>query len=162
MHDKKMKMVALLVFGLYVAGAQAQSAIPATGGSAVGSGGSVNYSVGQVVYKTYNASGGSVSEGVQQPYEISEITAIEESLIGFACSVFPNPSTDYIVLRIETDELESLSFQIFDVTGKLIENHIITATETHIDMKSFIAATYILKLNRAGLELKSFKIIKNK
>jgi hypothetical protein len=42
---------------------------PQAGGEATGSGGSVSYSVGQVVYTTNTGINGSVAQGVQQPYE---------------------------------------------------------------------------------------------
>ncbi len=52
----------------------AQEVIPASGGNATGSGGSVSYSAGQVFYLTHEGTTGSVNEGAQQPYEISAIT----------------------------------------------------------------------------------------
>lgn len=49
------------------------------GGTATGSGGSVTYTVGQVTYCTFTGTNGSVAHGVQQPYEISVVTEIENS-----------------------------------------------------------------------------------
>ena len=46
--------------------ANAQDAIPATGGDATGSGGSASYTVGQIGYTTNTGTNGSVAEGVQQ------------------------------------------------------------------------------------------------
>lgn len=50
MYKKKVKLCILLLSGLGLAGLQAQEAVPATGGNASGSGGTVSYSVGQIVY----------------------------------------------------------------------------------------------------------------
>ena len=47
---------------------QAQNIIPASGGNATGSGGTVSYTVGQIVYVTDTGNTGSVIQGVQQPY----------------------------------------------------------------------------------------------
>jgi hypothetical protein len=79
MKYKKLILSALLLSGLGLTGLQAQEVIPAVGGNASGSGGSVSYSVGQVAYQTHTGTNGSVVEGVQQPYEISVLTAIEEA-----------------------------------------------------------------------------------
>jgi hypothetical protein len=49
--------------------AQSQEAIPVSAGAAAGAGGSISYTVGQVFYTTYTASTGSVSQGVQHPFE---------------------------------------------------------------------------------------------
>jgi len=54
---------------------QGQSTIPSTGGNATGSGGSVSYTVGQITYRTFSGTNGSIAEGVQQTYEISVVTA---------------------------------------------------------------------------------------
>lgn len=55
--------------------AYAQQASTASGGNASGSGGSASYSVGQTAYTVSNGNG-SVSQGVQQPFEISIVTDI--------------------------------------------------------------------------------------
>lgn len=52
-----------------------QEAIPVPGGDARGPKGSGSYSVSQVFYTTNTATTGSVSPGVQQPFEFSGITA---------------------------------------------------------------------------------------
>ena len=50
-----------------------QEAIAASGSEAKGSGGSGSYTVGQTFYTTNTAATGSVSQGVQQPFESHEI-----------------------------------------------------------------------------------------
>ncbi len=57
---------------LFSAGLHAQQATTAAGGDATGPGGSVAYSVGQVVYTTNSGTGGSVAEGVQQSYSVDD------------------------------------------------------------------------------------------
>ena len=52
----KLGVVALLFLGL--SNLQAQEAVPASGGEAGGSGGSVSYTVGQVVYTTKTGTNG--------------------------------------------------------------------------------------------------------
>ncbi len=55
-----------------------QEAVTATGGEASGSNGTVSYTVGQVGYSVKTGGGGSVLEGVQQPYEIFIVGVDEE------------------------------------------------------------------------------------
>ena len=55
---------------LAVMSLSAQSALVGTGGEANGSGGSVSYSVGQIAVQSNSEGSTSISEGVQQPYEI--------------------------------------------------------------------------------------------
>ncbi|MEE4177590.1 MAG: hypothetical protein V2I46_08780, partial [Bacteroides sp.] len=58
----------LLCFGVHALFGQ-EAVVPA-GGNATGSGGSVSYTAGQVFYLIHSGPSGSVSQGVQQPYEI--------------------------------------------------------------------------------------------
>jgi len=163
MRHKKFKLSAVLLLGLGLTELQAQTAVPATGGNASGSGGSVSYSVGQVVYTT-NTGGanGSVAQGVQQPFEISIATGIEQAKeINLVCSAYPNPSTDFIKLKIENYNTENLSYQLYDINGKLLANEKVSSGETNIQLGKFSSATYFLKVIDSNKEIKSFKIIKN-
>ena len=102
MLNKKVKLSALLLLGFGLAGLQAQEAIPATGGNGSGSGGSVSYTVGQIVYTTITGTNGSSAQGVQQPFEISVVTGIPEAKdISIEIIVYPNPAQDFIMLKIE-------------------------------------------------------------
>ncbi len=123
MRHKKLKLSAIILLGLGLTGLQAQESVNATGGDASGSGGSVSYSVGQVVYTTNTGTNGSVTQGVQQPYEISVVTAIEEAKgINLTVTAYPNPATDYLTLRIDEFEISNLSFQLYDMSGKLLQS----------------------------------------
>ncbi len=76
-HFLKFLLMLLPCFGL--ADLQAQEALPASGNNASGSGGSSSYSVGQLVFSYKTGTTGSVTEGVQQPYEIQVITGIDDA-----------------------------------------------------------------------------------
>ena len=61
----------------------------------------MSYAIRQVVYTINTGTNGSAAQGVQQPYEISVVTAIEEVMdISIEMVVFPNPATDFVKLRI--------------------------------------------------------------
>jgi len=131
MRHKKLKLTAILFIGLGLTGLQAQEAIPASGGNASGSSGTTSYTVGQVVYTTNTGTNGSVAQGVQQPYEISVVSGIEQAeYIQLECSAYPNPTTDFLTLKVENFDNENLSYQLFDISGKLLENKELTGNET--------------------------------
>lgn len=162
MRHKKLKLSAVLLLGLGLTGLQAQESVNATGGNASGGGGSVSYSVGQVVYTTNTGTNGSVAQGVQQPYEISVVTAIEEAKgINLLISAYPNPTTDYLTLEVKDFELTNLSFQLYDINGKLLQSEKITGNQTSIVMSNLVPATYFVKVIQGNKEVKTFKIIKN-
>lgn len=152
------------MFGLGLTGLLAQESVNATGGNASGSGGSASYSVGQVFFATNTATSGSV-EGVQHPFEISVATAIEEAKgINLSVSAYPNPAKDYLTLRIDastTLSIQSMSYQLYDMQGKLLQHEKITDNQTKIDMSNLVPATYFLKVIQGYKVVKTFKIIKN-
>ncbi|MFW5657372.1 MAG: T9SS type A sorting domain-containing protein [Bacteroidota bacterium] len=156
----------LIAMFFSLAHVSAQESFNATGGNASGSGGSVSYSVGQVAYQTHTGTSGSVSEGVQQPYEISVVTAIEEAKgINLSVTVYPNPTTDYLTLSIDDNvqtrhALSQLSFQLYHINGKLLQKGKITDNQISIIMGDFASATYFLKVMQGDKEIKTFKILK--
>jgi len=162
MTKNKSRPILLLTAGLLWAGfAQAQESANASGGDATGSGGTVAYSVGQVVYITNTGSTGSVAQGVQHAYEIFTV-GIKETELNILLTAFPNPTADNLTLQISDYNNEKLSYQLFDMQGKQLSNAQITAQQTQINMNSLPTATYFINVvNQENKKVQSFKIIKN-
>jgi len=158
----KKPILVVMVCCLYLTVAQGQSTIISSGGNPTGSGGSVSYSVGQVTYNTYSATNGSVAQGVQQPYEISVVTAIEntEGII-LEYKVYPNPTKGSIILTIKPFDFEKMSYHLLDLNGILLQDKKIESDETAISMENLSSAIYFLKVIKDNQEVKVFKIIKN-
>ncbi|HOG19340.1 MAG TPA: T9SS type A sorting domain-containing protein [Salinivirgaceae bacterium] len=160
MNVKLLKLSTILLLGFGLTGLQAQTSINATGGDASGSGGAVSYSIGQVVYTISTGTTGSVAHGVQQPYEISVETGIEVTEINLSVIAYPNPTSNYLQLSVENVNLKDLSYQLYNINGKLLQTNELASTETQIDISSYAAATYFVKVIQGNNELKTFKIIK--
>jgi hypothetical protein len=161
---KLLKVFCMLFLISGFTGLHAQQAIPASGGNASGSGGSVSYSVGQVAYIANTGANGSVVQGVQQPYEIFVVTGLDDANgIKLKLSAYPNPATDFLTLKVDSSiqpNIQSMSYELFDLNGKLLENKKLTSNETGIDMKNLVPATYLLIVIDKNKEVKTFKIIK--
>jgi hypothetical protein len=157
---KKLVLTILIVFvGLPLL---AQEAILAAGGDANDSGGSVSYSVGQVVYTINTGINDFVVEGVQQPYEISVVVGIEQAKdINLICRAYPNPASDFLTLEVEIAANEKLFFQLYDIMGKLLVSKRLIDLKTTIPMTNLPPATYFLKVTDNQKVVKTFKIIKN-
>jgi hypothetical protein len=162
MRHKEIKSCVVLLLGLSLTGLHAQEAIPASGGNNSGSGGSVTYTVGQVLYITNIAADGSVAHGVQQPYEISVVSGLEEKRgIDLIFSAYPNPAVDFLILKVENYNNNKLSYELYDLSGKILENGKITGNKTSISFGNLNSEIYFLKLIENNKEIKVFKIIKN-
>lgn len=155
---KHLKISVLLTLLLVSFGLQAQVSVNAAGGNATGDGGSVSFSVVPMAFSANEGPDGSVTEGVQQPYEIS-VLSVAEQAENICLSVYPNPSTDYLYLTT-SDEIPGLSYQLFDMNGRLLKSEKIVANQTNIDMQDLVSATYFVKVNQGNETVKSFKIIK--
>jgi hypothetical protein len=154
-------LIFFCMFGLGIS-IRAQNAIPASGGNATGSGGSVSYTIGQVVYTTITGSNGSSAQGLQQPYEISVVTEISEAKdISLEIEVYPNPATDFVKLKIKNYEVENLRYQLYDINGSLLKDNKVEANETSIPMQNLLPSAYFLKVSDNNKVIKTFKIIKN-
>lgn len=156
------KIILFLSFALLGGILFAQETNPATGGNASGSSGTVSYTIGQTFYSSISQTGGIVRQGVQLPYEISIATSVPNTeYIQLKCSVYPNPTSDYLILSIETDTFKNMKFYLYDFVGKPLLNKMITSDKTEIQMGVYPSGTYILKITDNNKDIKTFKIIKN-
>lgn len=160
-------LTVLLLSTLYLSlsSVSAQESVNTTGGEATGSGGTASYSVGQVFYVTNAGTSGSVMQGVQQPYEISVVSGIEQAKgITLFAKAYPNPTTDYLTLEVSDISLSSLSYYLYDMNGKLMQRVNITSYQTTIAMQNLPSAVYFIKVvmsqGSSTQEVKTFKIVK--
>ena len=153
-----------IIFLLFVGivSTKAQEAVPATGGEANGSGGSISYTVGQTAYSSNSGTSGNYTiEGVQQPYEISVVTSIPEAKdINISISVYPNPASEYLTVKVENYETANLQFMFFDLNGDLMRTVKATGAQTKIQIDNFTSAAYFVKVIDKQKEIKIFKVIK--
>jgi hypothetical protein len=163
-------MTTILAWILCFSNALAQQSLNAAGGNASGSGGSASYSVGQVFYQTHTGENALVAAGVQQPYEISVVTSIEEATgINLSVRIYPNPASYCLTLEIEeynpftpvTGKSAGLGYQLLDMNGRCIREGITSGSHTRILVDHLPSSTYLLKITRGNTEIKTFRIIKN-
>jgi hypothetical protein len=153
----------LIVFGLIgYETILAQQTITASGGNAAGTGGTLSYTLGQIVYTTNAGSSGTITQGCQQPYEIFILTGLEEAKgITIECEVYPIPSSDFVKLTVRNYESDDLGFRLYDSNGRLIQNKRITDKETIIEMGNLLPGSYYLNIYDSQKDIRTFKLIKN-
>lgn len=138
----------------------AQQGLVGSGGNATGTGGTVSFSVGQIDYASATGTNGNVIQGLQQPFEISEVGISEIKGIDLYSAVYPNPSQGMLVLTVNNLEFDNLNYQVFDQLGRLLEQKRIDNTETTINLSNNPNAKYILKISNNNEELKTYQILK--
>ena len=140
--------------------AYAQQTVPASGGDAIGSGGSSSYTVGQVVYTINSGATGSVAQGIQQPYEISTLVGLEVTEINLELTAYPNPTNNVLHLSIGNYKNEKLSYQLYDIQGRKLAGESIKDNPTSIVLQDFSGSSYLLNVLDKNQLIKTFRIIK--
>ena len=163
---KTRTLIFIAILCSFVNKLSAQEAISSASGKASGSGGESNYSVGQIVYTSITGSGGTVSQGVLQSFDISVVTGIAKTNISLRLSAFPNPTTNYLTLSIGEDvdsisKSSALNFQLYNMNGRLIREAPLANQLTKIEMETLPESTYFLMITENQVTIKTFKIVKN-
>ena len=157
MKYRKELTVVVLFLMTSLGHAYSQQTSVTSGGEGSGTGGSLSYSIGQVLYRAVAGSEYNITNGVQQAYEVYEIVANDEE-IDVSIHVFPNPTNDQLTL--EAGDPNNLSYELYDLQGRSLSKHAITNLQTHIDVLQ-VAGTYILKVMKSRRTVKLFKVIRN-
>ena len=151
--------IVLAVFLLLSSTSVVAHEMTASGGDASGSGGSVAFSVGQIIYTEALGTNGSATQGNQQAYELFSV-GVEQTDLHISLTVFPNPTSHNLTLQIQ-DLQQNLSYQLTDAMGHILDQKTMTTKSTSIPMEHYAAATYFLNIKQKNKTIKAFKIIKN-
>lgn len=139
---------------------QAQQSINAGGNTISGAGGSVSYSIGQATYTSNIDSTGSVSQGVQQTYDITKV-GLKETTLNISLTAFPNPTLDRLTLKVLEFNHKKLNYRFCDLQGKLLFSGNITTAETLLNTSGIAPATYCVYItDEQNNSIQTFKIIK--
>lgn len=158
----KLKKAILLIFIFNVIYMQAQEKTYSSGGNASGSGGSINYSIGQLVSNDSSDGTYTVSQGIQQAFGIFEILNLNTyQSTNTKIFVFPNPTANYLNLSINVGNSGKLAYQLFDSTGRLLQIKDNLKTNETISMEGLTSAVYYLNISENNQIKNTFKIIKN-
>ena len=138
----------------------AQQSVNSSGGNGTGLGGNFSFSVGQIDCVSADGVNGSITQGVQQPFEIMVLGSNIFSTINLEMKAYPNPTTTNLNLKIINYAIENLDYLLFNISGRMISQQKITSEETTISMENLSEGNYIMQVSANGKTLKTFKIIK--
>ena len=160
LYIKGFKRLVFLMFWLFQINlVTAQESISSSGGDASGNGGTLSFTVGQVVYTTNSSNSGNSAQGVQHAYEIFTIGTLESTLdMGFA--VYPNPTTEGVTLTVSNWQSQDLKYLVFDLSGKLLFSGEVVESITHISLHNYPSAPYLIHIVNGAERIKSFRISK--
>jgi hypothetical protein len=134
--------------------------VVSTSGESLGNGsGSISYTIGEGVAQTLTQGDKTLTQGFQQS-SISVSILNELTDIGYVISVFPNPVSDELNLKIDKESVDGMFFILYDNNGKQVLQKKVESPETTIPVSNMSSGIYVMKIFSGATELKSFKVIK--
>jgi len=73
--------------------------------------------------------------------------------------VWPNPTTDIVRIQLGEDA-QDYTYQLFSLTGKLLQGGRLVDSLSEIDMRNYVSGTYILRVESSDHQVQTAKIIK--
>ena len=67
-----------------------------------------------------------------------------------AITLYPNPATYQVELKIENNDLKAKNIELYDMYGKLLQVIPVVSTNTQIDIGSYSSGIYMIRLNTAN------------
>ena len=81
--------------------------------------------------------------------------------LDISLTAFPNPTMENVTLQISDYNGKKVSYQLYDIQGKLLNNGQVTAEQTQINTSVVPPAIYFIDVrNQRNEKVQSFKIIK--
>jgi hypothetical protein len=120
----------------------------------------LDWSVGELLTETFAVSQNQLTQGFHQGNYT--ITAIDQAKdLQFEITAFPNPTTDIVVLGIESQNIEAFRYILTDVNGKILQDRKIESNQQQINLSEMAAGAYFLSVRTNKKAVKTFKIIKS-
>ena len=155
-----MKIIILLLLVLSSATLMAQQIVATAGGTLGNASGSISYTIGEGVAQTFSRGDKVLTQGFQQSY-LSVSTEKTILDLNFSITIFPNPTTDVVTLRVGKENPSGLLYLLYDLSGRLLSKKVIENSDTTVPFQALQTGSYLLEVMDGKLGLKTFKIIKH-
>lgn len=159
-----MKNIILAIFILYLTPVlHSQYRAVSAGGDVSNNSGSVSFTLGLIDYVSAENNSGRISLGLQIPglfqNDVNSLDASDPIMSSKKIVVFPNPATDFVLIR-STGFEQPLKYQLYNLIGSILTEGFITNTETQLPIYPYAVGSYFLSIQNSQGEIKRFKVIK--
>lgn len=116
----------------------------------------VDYTLGETVIFTGSDGTNDLTQGFHQTKW--QFVGVEEFQISFEASVYPNPTSDLLIISVQ--DFQDLSYQMYDSQGKLVRNGEIKQSESIIAVQELSQGQYSLSIIKNSNPVKQFTLVK--
>ena len=148
----------LIFFVFYSSSLFSQEVVSSQGDSYTNSGGSLDFTIGEVVTFTGSNIENILTQGFHQTNW--SFVNIENHVPSYEAIIFPNPAEEF--LNIKASLYENVSYVLYDEMGKLILQGRLLSEKTSLKVSQLATGRYSLILNNSKENLKTFNIIKTR
>jgi len=155
------KLLFLITCSVFYITSYSQQTVIATSGDYFRNGStSISFTIGDLMIDSYLGSNSSITQGFQQTQVLS--TEIENvTKVGLNISIYPNPTTDIVNIKFEGDNLDNISYVLYDIKGqKLIQEPIIKG-QSKLSLLQYLPSIYLLKIVKGTTTIHTFKLVKH-
>ena len=120
----------------------------------------LEWSIGEIQTESYSQTSQILTQGFHQNTYI--ITTIEQSSeLKFDVLAYPNPTSDFVNLKIQDSKVDNLQYTLTDINGKVLQINNFSSSNQQIDFSKFAIGSYFILVSQNKHLIKSFKIVKN-
>ena len=152
-------MKTLFLFGVLALSTitYSQEVVSAQGDSYSNASGNIDFTIGEVVINTGTDGTNDLTQGFHQTNW--NFLGVDNHEQNFEATVYPNPLGSE--LFIQTENFESVTYVLYDATGRIVVENKLNSLETGIDVSTLAPSSYSLVLRNENQEnVKTFKLIK--
>lgn len=153
------KLVLTFAFLLNVLALKSQQVVANAGGYASSAFGSLSWTLGEGIIETFKGSNTILTQGFQQSKLI--ITDIKDvAVISLDVNVSPNPTEDFVILKVGKEALKDIQYVLYDSNGKILQIQKLVNNSTNVPLNNQSPGIYLLKVSQGNKEVRVFKIVK--
>ena len=152
-------VVALAMTNLAISQTTSPELVSSSGDSFSNATYQLDWSVGECVTATHSAGDYVITQGFHQNTYV--ITTVEDLRAEIEMTVYPNPTSDFISLKVESSKAENMRYTIIDFTGKVLQISDFSSDIEQINFSNYAVGTYFISVMENNQLIKSFQIIKN-
>lgn len=158
--DNMLLKLSLIAAQFIAVGAYCQNSINAGGGTLSGSGGSGDYSIGDVFYITASGAGGTATTSPVQ-FMSSQSVGLAKTTLSKNIAVYPNPTSNFLHFDWAQQINGNVTITLFDFSGKLLKKQEVNALQQTLDLSDLQNAMYLLIVKENEQTVATYKVIKN-
>jgi len=155
----KKRIITLITLVLIGGTISAQELISAAGGQYATGTKSIDWSLGEVVIATFSEGDYVLTQGFHQSNVT--VTAIDEIPgTGLHVTVYPNPASDYVTVRLADTPPEGTGYGLYDFSGQRLFGGDLSDHEKTLSFHTLDAGVYFLRIYKDRQAAGTFKIVK--